>query len=463
MAENTDDKNPRETQASANDRQQPGTTNPDVKPSDNGRAVDTEAAATPPTTFIGKITEAATALSKPLFQSSFGLPAKLLLLTITFVMLAEILIFLPSVANFRNNWLQDQVTAARLASLAADVDPEGGIPPPLQRELLDTAMVKSVAVSRGGVRRLILPPVEPVAISQSYDLRPKSEITLDRQFLTRLAMIGEALTVFFGPPTRTIQIIGPLKSGPNDFIEVAVSEQPLYEAMLRYGINILVLSIIISLITATLVFVALSSLLVRPMMRIATNMVRFSENPEDASRVIQPSNRNDEIGTTERELAAMQNQLVGLIRQKNRLAQLGLAVSKINHDLRNMLASAQLLSDRLSTVPDATAQRVTPKLVASLDRAIAFCNDTLQFGRAKEAAPRRQKLQLAKIVNEVGDELGLLSEPFDPTSDASQLSGPTINFDVDIPDDLTVDADPDHLYRVLANMCRNASQVLQAT
>ncbi|MEM1371589.1 MAG: HAMP domain-containing sensor histidine kinase, partial [Pseudomonadota bacterium] len=145
------------------------------------------------------------------------------------------------------------------------------------------------------------------------------------------------------------------------------------------------------------------------------------------------------------------------------LAQLGLAVSKINHDLRNMLASAQLLSDRLSTVPDATAQRVTPKLVASLDRAIAFCNDTLQFGRAKEAAPRRQKLQLAKIVNEVGDELGLLSEPFDPTSDASQLSGPTINFDVDIPDDLTVDADPDHLYRVLANMCRNASQVLQAT
>ena len=60
-----------------------------------------------------------------------------------------------------------------------------------------------------------------------------------------------------------------------------------------------------------------------------------------------PSGRLDEVGIAERELAQMQEELSGLLAQKTRLAQLGLAVSKINHDLRNMLANAQLISDRL--------------------------------------------------------------------------------------------------------------------
>ena len=60
----------------------------------------------------------------------------------------------------------------------------------------------------------------------------------------------------------------------------------------------------------------------------------------------------DEIGTAERELAAMQTELASMLHQKNRLAALGLAVSKINHDLRNLLASAQLFSDRLANLPD---------------------------------------------------------------------------------------------------------------
>ena len=148
-------------------------------------------------------------------------------------------------------------------------------------------------------------------------------------------------------------------------------------------------------------------------MHITRNMVHFRQDPEDTSRIIVPSGRRDEIGTAERELGEMQRQLSGVLLQKTRLAQLGLAVSKINHDLRGMLANAQLLSDRLTAIPDPTVQRFAPKLIASLDRAINFCNDTLRFGRAEEAAPRRELLRLKPLVEEVGDALGLPREGCD--------------------------------------------------
>ncbi|MEO1280561.1 MAG: hypothetical protein AAFV69_02380, partial [Pseudomonadota bacterium] len=272
----------------------------------------------------------------------WGLPAKLLMLTAAFVMLAEVLIFVPSIANFRLNWMNDRITAARLASLAAQAAPGGTVPEALKQELLNTAGVQAVALRQSGMRQMVLPPIKPMAISASYDLRPMTDGNILMNVADRLNLIGEAVMVFFPDNGRVIRIVGPLASDADDFIEVVVPEKPLRDAMLRYGLNILLLSIFISLITAALVYVALSGLLVRPMMRISKNMLHFSDNPEDASRIIVPSTRTDEIGTTERELADMQGQLVSLIVQKNRLAQLGLAVSKINHDLRNMLASAQL-------------------------------------------------------------------------------------------------------------------------
>jgi signal transduction histidine kinase len=162
-----------------------------------------------------------------------------------------------------------------------------------------------------------------------------------------------------------------------------------------------------------------------------------------------PSGRLDEIGVAERELAQMQQELSGLLAQKNRLAQLGLAVSKINHDLRNMLANTQLISDRLVDIPDPTVQRFVPKLIASLDRAISFCNSSLQFGRASEAAPRRDLFRLKPLVEEVADSQGL------PRDGQIALS-------VDIDDNLRIDADRDHLFRVLSNIVRNAAQALEA-
>ncbi len=384
----------------------------------------------------------------------YGLPAKLLYLTALFVMLAEVLIFVPSVANFRLTWLTDRLTAARLASLAADAAPGGIIPEGVRSELLSTAQLRSVAIKANGMRKLVLPPDGDFVVDAKYDLREPAEADFLERLSNRLGLIADAIAVFFAPPGRMILVRGHPAAGNREaqpmfeFVEIVLPEATLKSAMIRYGLNVMGLSIIISIIAAALVYVALSAMFVRPMMRITHNMLAFSENPEDASRIIIPSERRDEIGIAERELARMQRQLSQMLHQKSRLAQVGLAVSKINHDLRNMLASAQLISDRLAAIPDPTVQRFAPKLIASLDRAISFCSDTLRFGRAEERAPHRELLVLRDMVEEVGEGLGL---PRDG-----------IKWTIAIDPTLRVDADPEHMFRVLNNLCRNAIQAIES-
>jgi signal transduction histidine kinase len=378
-----------------------------------------------------------------------SLSAKLLLLTIAFVMLAEVLIFVPSVANFRITWLNDRLVAAQLAALAAEAVPGGVLPDPLRAELLRTAQVRAVALKRSHERRLVLPPDIASQIDDTFDFRASArQRGIGNELALRVRLIWEALSVFWAPEGRVIRVIGEPGMGAGDFIEVVLPEAPLRAAMIRYGLNVLGLSVIISVITAALVYFALNGMLVSPMMRIARNMLAFSRHPEDASRIIVPSPRRDEIGTAERELANMQAELAQTLHQKSRLAALGLAVSKINHDLRNMLSSAQLISDRLSSLPDPSVQRFAPKLIASLDRAITLADSTLKFGRAEEAPPRRELMPLRPLVEEVGDGLGLPREG-------------SVDWAIDIEGELRVDADRDQLFRVLSNLTRNALQAIE--
>lgn len=367
-----------------------------------------------------------------------GLSTKLLLLTILFVMVAEVLVFVPSVSNFRRQWLMERLQAAQIASLAAEAAPGGRLPAKLRDELLDRARVKAISVKHEDSRSLIVQMDTPEEVD-TYDLRDASWAEL----------IGDALMVYVVPDNRVIRVVGEPGFNPGETVDVVMEEGPLKAAMMKYGFDILGLSILISIITATLVFLALDWLLVKPMTQLTRNMVRFAEQPEDPSRIIAPSKRRDEIGTAERELAAMQNELSQTLSQKTRLAALGLAVSKISHDLRNMLSSAQLLSDRLAEVRDPTVQRLVPKLIASLDRAIRLCVQTLDFGQAQETPPNRIRFELAPLVTEVGDSLGLPREG-------------EIDWDLNLEDGLEVDADRDQLYRVLANLCRNAVQAFEA-
>ncbi len=367
-----------------------------------------------------------------------GLSGKLLLLTLLFVMLGEILIFLPSIANFRLNWLKNRVAQAEIAALAVEAAPDKMLSEDLRTELLAGAGVLVVSLKKGDSRQLILRSDSYDMIDESFDLR-------ETNMLPSVVDAFNALTAGNG------RIIGVTDIPPNlsgEVIDVALEEAPLRDAMFRYALNIFLLSLFLSALVGGLVFLALHQVLVKPMRRLSANMQAFGSGPENPERIIQPSGRSDEIGIAERELHDMQVELSSLLNQKNRLAALGLAVSKVSHDLRNMLSSAHLISDRLSMVTDPTVQKFAPKLIASLDRAISLCVQTLKYGRAEEALPRREKFMLGLLVDEVIESIAV---------DASNR----IVLYNNVPQNLSADADRDQLFRVLTNLVRNAAEAIE--
>ncbi|MDQ0392305.1 sensor histidine kinase [Labrys monachus] len=368
----------------------------------------------------------------------FGLSARLLVLTILFGMLAEVMIYLPSVATYRQNWLSNRISSAITAALVLEAAPNGMVSDSLAMQILDSVGAKMVALKMRDTKRLLASSEMPPQVATTTDLRNVSE----------MASIREAVATLIAPPGRFIRVIGNAPMN-GQFVEIVIDEAPLKEAMYAASRRLLLISLSISAITGCLVYLTLSWLIVRPVRRLTFAMMHFGDNPEDGSRIVQTSRRNDEIGVAERELAAMQRQLLGMLQQKSRLAALGLAVSKINHDLRNLLAAAQLFSDRLTDSEDPLVQRFAPKLLQTLDRAIAFCQSTLSYGRAAEQLPSRRMIPVAPIVTDTRELLGLGGED-------------GIVWYEKIEPDLHIDADPDHLSRILLNLCRNALQALEA-
>ncbi len=374
----------------------------------------------------------------PVRVPRFGLSGKLLVLTILFVMIAEVLIYVPLVANFRVNWLRDRLASAYTAALVLDAAPNGMVSDSLAKQILDSIGARAVAMKMGTRRRLLAVGEAPPPISHDFDMR--SVGTVDA--------IVDAFTMMLDTRKGVMRVVGPAPMG-GDYIEIVLDEPPLRQAMLRYSVGLLLISLLISGISAALVYLALHYMFVRPMRRITANMTAFRADPENADRVIAPSARADEIGVAERELATMQSELASMLQQKNRLAALGLAVSKINHDLRNLLTSAQLFSDRLSSLPDPGVQRFAPKLMRALERAIAFCQSTLSYGRLQEPPPERKPILLEPLVEEVHETLGL-----SPDAPIRWISA--------VERGLTVEADYEQLFRILLNLARNAVQALES-
>jgi signal transduction histidine kinase len=353
-------------------------------------------------------------------------------------MIAEVLIYVPAIANFWMNRLNDRLAAANTAALVLDAAPSGTVPESLARQILTSIGARGVAIKMGQQRRLLASASLPRSIDHDIDVRS----------LTVWSAIVDSFEIMLENGDQAIRVIGPAPGGAQ-FIEVVIDELPLRQAMYRFSRNLFFVSLLIAILTAALVYLALHFLFVRPMRRLTASLVGFHENPESAARIIVPSQRGDEIGVAERELSDMQRDLVSMLHQKSRLAALGLAVSKINHDLRNLLASSQLLSDQLASVPDPRVQRFAPKLLRSLERAIAFCQSTLSYGRVQEAAPDRRMILVEPVVAEVRESAGL-------ASDAS------ITWVSAIERGLAVDADPDQLFRILLNLVRNAAQALES-
>lgn len=368
-----------------------------------------------------------------------SLSGRFLILTSVFVMLAEVLIFVPSVAGFREDYLKLRLERAQIASLAVLADDM--IDADLEAELLTNAGVFNVVLRRDAMRQLALSSPIPEPIFATYDLRGA----------TQLGLIRDAMATLADPQDRIIRVIGdPVQSGGLQ-IEITMEQGPLRAAMLEYGLRILILSAVISIVTAGLLFLAVRSLIVTPIKGVVRAMQTYAEAPEDARRIITPRARVRELRVAEDALASMQGQLTASLRQKDRLAQLGAAVAKVSHDLRNILSTAQLFADRLEGSEDPTVRRMAPKLVGSIARAVTLTESTLAFGRAEEPPPTLSRVRIAALVADVIDGERLAAGDDD------------ISFAEDIPATLTLRADPEQLYRVIQNLVRNARQAIIAT
>ena len=290
----------------------------------------------------------------------------------------------------------------------------------------------------GGQHELFLVGPDPPPIQAVYD---GGETDLIEQ-------IRDVIRALFAAPGRTIRIDAMTAIGEGSSIVVVANEEPIRAALFVFSARVLALSIFVSALTSLLVFVSLYLILVRPMQRITAAMIDFRNNPEDPSRILHPSARRDEIGTAERELSTLQHELYGFLQQKTRLAALGLAVAKIQHDLRNILSSAQIASDRLATLDDPVVKRVAPRLVDALDRAVKLATNTLRYGRAEERTPQRTRFPLAPLIDEAA-------------SSALPEAG-EITLEKRVPRELEIDADSEQLFRVMLNLLRNARQALDA-
>ncbi len=368
-----------------------------------------------------------------------SLSGRFLVLTTVFVMLAEVLIFVPSVARFREDYLLLRLEKSQIAALALLADDM--IDNDLERELLKNAGVYNVVLRRDEMRQLMLSSPLPDMISETYDLRHSTPYELIRDAVLRLLDTED----------RVIRVIGEPVRGAGLLIEVTMPTMPLRDAMVDYGLRILLLSAVISVVTAVLLFLAVRGFLLKPIHRVVRHIKSYAEAPEDARRIIEPKAGVLELREAEEALQSMQTQLTGALKQKEHLAQMGGAVAKISHDLRNILTTTQLFVDRMEGSNDPMVQRAAPKLVASMSRAVNLCESTLAFGKAEEAAPALTRIPLAGIVNEVIDGERLAAGDSD------------ISYSEDIPAGLVLRADPEQLYRVISNIVRNARQAIVAT
>ena len=368
-----------------------------------------------------------------------SLSGRFLILTTVFVMLAEILIFVPTIARFREDFLLNRLERAQIASLALLADDM--LADDLEAELLANAGVYNVVLRRDEVRQLMLSSPIPGQITETYDVRDASAWVLIRDATSRL----------FTPGNEVIRVIGAPVKDAGLLIEVTMDSEPLRTAMTDYGLRILGLSFVISIITASLLFMAVRVVLVRPIKGVVGYMQRYASAPEDARGIISPNSKVTELREAEEALQTLQIDLTQALKQRERLAQVGGAVAKVSHDLRNILTSAQLFTDRIEGSDDPLVSRMAPKLVNSITRAVSLCESTLAFGRAEEPAPTLTMVTVRGVAEDV------------VASEQLAIADACVEIVNEVPQDLVARADPEQLYRIILNLVRNARQALVAS
>jgi signal transduction histidine kinase len=363
-----------------------------------------------------------------------GLSARLLLLTVLIVVTANLLILPPSMAAFEQEWLLDRLRAAELATLVEQTAPGGVVNDRVREALLANSGVMQVAYQIRGERHLL-----------QADRLERVPNLLD---LRRGLSWWGPFQIMVGAGDRMLRVMAKPRFRSGAFIEVVVPAAPLRAELFTQLDRLIGVALFTSVMAGAVVYLALNLFLVRPMQRITRSMERFRENPEDPRAHIDPSGRRDEIGRAESELSRMQADLRAALASRARLAALGEAVAKINHDLRNMLTSAQIASERLAASGDPRVAQTLPRLERALNRALTLATNVLAFGRSEEPPPDVRPTPLRAALEAAAEDAG--------------LTPGGVRLQTAIDPEVVVRADPDQLHRVLVNLLKNAREAIEA-
>jgi signal transduction histidine kinase len=369
---------------------------------------------------------------------TFGLSWRVLSLVIVAVMTAEVLLFLPSLARFRVAYMEQLIESGTLAALALDATPDNMVTEDVKRALLNNARVDAVVVVETNRAKRALLNIPPSPEMQTFNLKE----------LSALGSIWDALGAMTRDGAHYMRVGGQSMRLPNAMVWIVIDELPMRLAMYHYAGTVLALSVMVAMFTAALLWLALHWLLVRPLQTLAADMTAFRQAPEGPAAAERPPiRRDDELGVVDREFHNLQRELRASLRQKSRLAEVGAASNKINHDLRNMLSTARLLSDRLARSDDEGTRALAPTILNTIDRAARLASDALEYVR-DHPTPRMEAFDLSDLVDEVGVALQEAGEDRDPNL--------LRDWRDEIAGECRVTADRDLLYRVMVNLGRNA-------
>jgi signal transduction histidine kinase len=360
-----------------------------------------------------------------------SLSARLWLLTTLAVLLSEVVVFLPYIAHERHTWLMERIGDAAVTALAAR-----SIQPELRNELLILADSAAIRLTGRDGNALTLGSIDAQA-DQSVDLRREDLIVGIRRALRAILM----------PRDRVLHVTGRSPFPPDATVELWLYESLLNRSLQQFAADFLYLSLLIAGITGGLVYLAVLVLLVRPMRRITGSIAAFRADPEHTTP-LNPGDvtllPDDEIAVAGRELAAMQHDLRTALWRNARLAALGTVVAKVSHDLRGILTPALLSAERLQNHPDPRVQRAGGVLAQAVDRATDLVRRTLDYAREGPPPLQFALVALAPLVNEA-------AETARPLRSALRIEN-------GIDPAVQVRADRIELFRVLANLLRNAAE-----
>lgn len=366
-----------------------------------------------------------------------GLAGQMLALSIVVVIAADVLLLAPALGSHHDAWLWRRANAGQTAALASEAAGETQVSASLEQELLSNADIVAVTLYRTDERVLALAGDLPAnAVIRTVDLRQSRLVT----------KIFDGLAALIAPRDRFVRVLFNPGAGGSRLVDVIAEEVDLRQEMRAFALRAFAETLIVSALVGAILYAALLIFVVRRIRRLTTAIAAFGKRPQDASVTIPETQGDDELARAEQALALMGEEVRTALRQKERLAGLGAAVAKIAHDLRNSLAAAQLVSERLSGSDDPKVRQSAPRLERAIARAAALAEAALRFGKADEPRPMLQTVDVSAALDDAAGDALARHPKIRWTNRAAALS---------------VRADPDNLHRILVNLLRNAADALK--